>query len=65
VINLTRKGFNKGEYELAVERVRACLQQGMSVRQIVDETRLDQEQISEIRNKMESKNEEEWNDPII
>jgi hypothetical protein len=65
VISLTRKGFNKGEYELAVERVRACLQQGMSVRQIVDETRLDQEQISEIRNKMESKNEEEWNDPII
>lgn len=65
MIGLTRKGFNKGEYELAVEKVRACLQQGMSVRQIVNETRLDQEQISEIRNKMEAKKEEEYNDPII
>ncbi|GAA0180824.1 hypothetical protein SH2C18_34510 [Clostridium sediminicola] len=62
---MVRKGFNKGEYETAVEKVRACLQQGLSVRQIVEETNLSQEQISEIRNRMQTKQDQEWNDTII
>lgn len=65
MISLVRKGFNKGEYEQAVEKVRACLQQGFSVRQIVDATNLSQQQISEIRNRMQTKQDQEWNDPII
>ncbi|WP_461206288.1 hypothetical protein [Clostridium sp. DL1XJH146] len=60
---MAREGFNKGEYEDAVEQVRACMQQGYSMRQMVQQTNLSQEQIGNIKRKLEMKNEKEYNDP--
>ncbi len=62
---MARQGFNKGEYEEAVEQVRACVQQGLSTRQIVQQTNLSQEQIGQIKRKLDLKKEKEYNDPTI
>lgn len=55
---MSKHGFKKGEYEEAVEHARELLGKGIGITEVMEETRLRQEDILKLQNQIN----EEFND---